>query len=216
MASLEKLKASGALGRSIRKIVGFGLGSLSFLEDEYHCSRAHAQHAAVRTMAKALKARGLGARGMNGNGNGCLELTTNGNGNGDRDLYGDSGKDSGMEVDGDEVKCYAQDPAYNDVDQALLRGIGIEPLDDPKGFLEIDEDTLVFSVSPNVPVKQVVADVQWPGAMIWNTVSLEEKEARWEKKMRDGEEFWVVSVFYPSFSICDGRNANIKRQAVYN
>ncbi len=216
VASLEKLKASGALNRSIRKIVGFGLGSLGFLEDEYHCARAHAQHAAVRTMAKALKTTGLGVRGMNGNGNECLEFTTNGNGNRDKDPSRDSSKDAGVELDDDGIKCYAQDPAYNDIDQALLRSIGIEPLDDPKGFLEIDENTLVFSVSPNVPVKQVVADVQWPGAMIWNTVSLEEKEARWEKKMRDGEEFWVVYVFYPSFSIKGKSKADIKRQAVYN
>lgn len=215
MASLEKLKASGALSKSIRKIVGFGLGSMSFLEDQYHCARAHAQHAAIRTMAKALKARGLGVRGMNGNGDECSEFTTNGNGNRDGDLDGGSGKGEGMDVDGD-IKCYAQDPAYNDVDQALLRNIGIEPLDDPKGFLEIDEDTLVFSVSPNVPVKQVVADVQWPGAMIWNTVSLEEKEARWEKKMRDGEEFWVVYVLHLSLSIIGESKANIKRQAFYN
>ncbi|KAL4786531.1 hypothetical protein BJX76DRAFT_346205 [Aspergillus varians] len=198
VGSLERLRAKGALARPVRKIVAFGLGSLSFLEDGYHCARAHAQHAAVRTMARVLGGKIGGRVNGNGIGNGCLPVTTNGHGHGDRGVNGGGVKMAGMNMDmdmdeeGDEIKCYAQDPAYNDVDQALLRDIGIEPLDDPKGFLEIDEDTLVFSVSPNVPVKQVVADVQWPGAMIWNTVSLEEKEARWEKKMRDGEEFWVV------------------------
>ncbi|KAL4919049.1 hypothetical protein BDW62DRAFT_210001 [Aspergillus aurantiobrunneus] len=198
VGSLEKLRSEVALTRPVRKIIGIGLGSLGFLEDEYHCARAHAQHAAVGTMVRVLT-RGKAGKGVNGhgygsgNGNGCLTMTTNGQSDGDRDrgLNGD-GKVAGMNVDGGGIRCYAQDPAYNDVDKALLRSIGIEPLDDPKGFLEIDEYTLVFSVSPNVPVKQVVADVQWPGAMIWNTVSFEDKEARWEKKVRDGEEFWVV------------------------
>jgi hypothetical protein len=99
------------------------------------------------------------------------------------------------------IKVYAQDPAYTDVDIALLHSIGITPLDDPKGFLEIDAETLVFSVSPNVPVKQVVADVCWPAAMIWNTVMPEEKEnVRWEKQVRGGEEFWVVYVLLLSYS----------------
>jgi hypothetical protein len=30
-------------------------------------------------------------------------------------------------------------------------------------FLEVDSNTLVISVSPNVHVKQVIADVQWLG-----------------------------------------------------
>lgn len=87
---------------------------------------------------------------------------------------------------GHEIQCFAQDPAYDSVDHALLRELGIYLLDDPKGFLEIDEETLVFSVSPNVPVKQIVADVQWPAAMIWNTVVAEEKEdARWVKRTEE-------------------------------
>ncbi|KAL4955089.1 hypothetical protein BDW69DRAFT_193524 [Aspergillus filifer] len=153
--NLEKLRRSGKLSKPVRKIVGFGLGSLSCLADEFHSMRAHAQHAAVRTMARVLS-------------NGAA--------------HSDLG----------DIRCFVQDPAYTEVDTSLLRTLGIEPLDDPKGFLEIDDETLVFSVSPNVPVKQIVADVAWPGLMVWNTVSLEEKEAQWEKKVRDGEEYWVV------------------------
>ena len=70
----------------------------------------------------------------------------------------------------DNVKCYAQDPAYNDRDKELLSSLGITPLEDPRGFLAIDQNTLVFSVSPNAPVKEIVADIQWPAAMIWDTV----------------------------------------------
>ncbi|KKK23058.1 hypothetical protein ARAM_004828 [Aspergillus rambellii] len=178
--TLERHMSTLSFSTPINKIIGFGLGTLSVLEHDYHSTRSHAQHAAIGSMVETLTRRGI---------------------NGDQ-----------------EIKCYAQDPAYNDVDQDLLRSLGIVPLDDPKGFLEIDASTLVFSVSPNIPVKQVVVDVQWPAAMIWNTVNPEENEnSRWEKQMRNGEEFWVVPYttdpdskrvrkmveHYTSVSLCD-------------
>ncbi|PWY77016.1 hypothetical protein BO70DRAFT_339585 [Aspergillus heteromorphus CBS 117.55] len=92
---------------------------------------------------------------------------------------------------GEEIQCYAQDPWYDAMDVAFLTSIGITVVNDPKGFLEIDESTLVFSVCPNVPVKQIVADVQWPGAMIWNTVCEGEETKQWRKRLSSGEEFWL-------------------------
>ncbi|PIG82461.1 hypothetical protein AARAC_004838 [Aspergillus arachidicola] len=74
-----------------------------------------------------------------------------------------------------EIKCYAQDLEYDEVDQEFLRSIGITTLKDPKGFLEVDEHGLVFSVCPDTPVKQIVTDLHWPAAMIWDTVSPSEK-----------------------------------------
>ncbi|KAL2864362.1 SRR1 family protein [Aspergillus lucknowensis] len=168
-ATLRAHLAQMKFSRPIRKIIAFGLGTLTALEDEYHAARSHAQHAAVRTMADALMKR-------------QHQRQRHHHHQPPGDLRADS------------IKCYAQDPAYTDIDTDILRSIGITPLDDPKGFLGIDADTLVFSVSPNVPVKQVVADVCWPAAMIWNTVTPEEREEekRWEKQVRNGEEFWVV------------------------
>jgi hypothetical protein len=69
------------------------------------------------------------------------------------------------------ITCYAQEPLYNHSDRELLRTIGIEAIDDPEGpegFLKVDENTLVVSISPNVPVRQIVADLVWPGAMLWD------------------------------------------------
>jgi hypothetical protein len=89
------------------------------------------------------------------------------------------------------IQYYAQDPAYTDIDKEFLKSIGITPLDDPKGFLEVDENTLVFSVSPNVPVRQIIADVQWPAAMLWNTVEPERAEkTKWEKVLVDDAWVW--------------------------
>lgn len=91
-----------------------------------------------------------------------------------------------------DVKCYAQDPAYDAVEKEVLKNVGITVLDDPKGFLEVDQNTMVISSSPNIPVKQVVADGIWPAAMIWNTVIDEgEEKTEWEKRDFDGDERWV-------------------------
>jgi hypothetical protein len=68
------------------------------------------------------------------------------------------------------VICYARDPAYDDNDKEILRSIGIESVDDPGGFLKVDENTLVISICCQKPVKQIIADVQYPGAMLWHTV----------------------------------------------
>jgi hypothetical protein len=85
-----------------------------------------------------------------------------------------------------------EDPVYDAIDKEFLRSIGITPLD-PKGFLEVDSKTLVFSVSPNVPVKQIITDVQWPGALLWDTVKPErEEKAQWTKEIMFGESMWVA------------------------
>ncbi|RDL35203.1 uncharacterized protein BP5553_07134 [Venustampulla echinocandica] len=90
------------------------------------------------------------------------------------------------ERSGRSIHCYAQEPEYNAVDKEFLETIKITPVDDPKGFLEVDANTLVISVNPNVPVKQIIADIQWPAAMLWNTVEPEEAETREWEKMESG------------------------------
>lgn len=59
--------------------------------------------------------------------------------------------------------------------------------------MEVDSNTLVFSVSPNVPVKQIVTDVQRPGGMIWDTVKSEgEESTKWAKNILSDVETWVA------------------------
>lgn len=88
---------------------------------------------------------------------------------------------------------YAQDPGYTHLDKTFLSSIGVTVLSDPKGFLEVDERTLVFSVAPDVCVRQIVADLNRPAAMVWDTVSddAEEKE-EWREEERWGEMVWVA------------------------
>ena len=92
---------------------------------------------------------------------------------------------------GREVECYAQDPENDqDVIVHFLRTIGITPLSDPKALLEIDENTFVVSVSPNIPVRQIVCDIARPRVMIWNIVKKEE-DKEWRQELIHGELMWV-------------------------
>ncbi|KAE8372326.1 hypothetical protein BDV26DRAFT_286050 [Aspergillus bertholletiae] len=68
-----------------------------------------------------------------------------------------------------EIKCYAQDPAYTEIDKSILENYGITILEDPAAFAQIDESTIVLTFAPGVPVRQLVADIARPAMMIWNT-----------------------------------------------
>jgi hypothetical protein len=89
---------------------------------------------------------------------------------------------------GHDVRCYAQDPAYSDIDKEFLKKTtGIDVIEDPKAFLEVNENTFVISVSPDVPVRQIVSDLQRPAAMLWNTVgSMEGEIQSWEEILFSG------------------------------
>ncbi|KAI1468068.1 uncharacterized protein F4812DRAFT_389317 [Daldinia caldariorum] len=62
--------------------------------------------------------------------------------------------------------CFAQDPAYLPCDKRILAEAGITVLEDPRAFLEVDDTCLVVSVDPNIPVRQIIADIARPVAII--------------------------------------------------
>lgn len=78
------------------------------------------------------------------------------------------------------LKAYCQDPAYAGTEKELLAQLDITILQDPDAFLEVDSSSVVMSICPGVPAKQIIADDQtyWPAAMIWNPIqSVEEEKA---------------------------------------
>jgi hypothetical protein len=70
-----------------------------------------------------------------------------------------------------DLRCYAQEPSYVDADKQILKSVEVTVLEDPRGFLEVDETSIVISRSPNVPVRQIVTDITRPAMMIWDKVS---------------------------------------------
>ncbi|PKX89884.1 uncharacterized protein P174DRAFT_425049 [Aspergillus novofumigatus IBT 16806] len=75
-----------------------------------------------------------------------------------------------------EVACYVQDPGYSKTDRLVLEQSDIKVLEDPEGFLEMDDASLVFSCNPNICVKEIVADIARPSILIWCTVKEEDPE----------------------------------------
>jgi hypothetical protein len=69
-----------------------------------------------------------------------------------------------------EIKCFAQDPIYTDIDEQILYEFGITVLDDPRAFLEVDSSSIVVSISPDIPIRQIVADIARPALIIWDRV----------------------------------------------
>jgi hypothetical protein len=78
---------------------------------------------------------------------------------------------------GGNVPVFLQDPAYTGNDTNLVSGLGMTVVNDPKGFLQVDTQTLVVAVHPDIPLRQVIADLAEPAAMIWKDVVPPEEEA---------------------------------------
>lgn len=70
----------------------------------------------------------------------------------------------------EDIPCYVQDPIYTDIDRLLLDTHGVQVLDDPDGFLEVDNSSLVISCGSNAPIKQIVSDIAYPAAIVWDTM----------------------------------------------
>ncbi|KAH7066692.1 hypothetical protein BKA63DRAFT_371412, partial [Paraphoma chrysanthemicola] len=55
---------------------------------------------------------------------------------------------------------FAQDPEYSSAEKAYLSDqLKINVLDDPEGFKSLTGNTFVITISPNVPVRQIVVDM---------------------------------------------------------
>jgi hypothetical protein len=62
---------------------------------------------------------------------------------------------------GNEVKLLAQDPDYTEEAKRILTEFGFEIVGNfgAGGFAEVDDDTVVFSVFVEAPLKQIIADI---------------------------------------------------------
>ncbi|KAL1902239.1 hypothetical protein Sste5346_001215 [Sporothrix stenoceras] len=151
---------------TVRKIVAFACSSMTE-EREGGSARHTVQHAMVLTVRDVLEQIQAGAADDTE-----AQLDT--------DSESDSGADDETLATKESTKtktpqpftidCFAQDPAYDAADRAVLAMEGISVLEDPYGFLAVDETTVVISVAPSVPVRQIVTDIARPAAMIWGRI----------------------------------------------
>jgi hypothetical protein len=66
------------------------------------------------------------------------------------------------------VRLLTQDPKYSNETKDMLVEIGFEVVGDygAGGFAELDDESIVFSAFANAPVKQIIADLARPAAII--------------------------------------------------
>jgi hypothetical protein len=71
------------------------------------------------------------------------------------------------QINGEKVRVLLQDPAYDALEKTVLGKLGMEIVNDPDGFLETDENTLIMAINSYVPVKEILADYTKPAVIIW-------------------------------------------------
>jgi hypothetical protein len=71
------------------------------------------------------------------------------------------------------VRLLTQDPAYSTETKVILQEIGFEVVGEygASGFADLDDETIVFSAFAAAPVKQIIADLARPAAIICNRVT---------------------------------------------
>jgi hypothetical protein len=70
------------------------------------------------------------------------------------------------------IQVLVQDPSYGRLENEVLNTIGIRAVNHPfQGFLEVDEQTAVVSIAPQIPVKQIITDISRPALIIWDAIS---------------------------------------------
>jgi hypothetical protein len=184
-AALERQLADAAahLVGHVDQIVAFGLGSLQRGNSGPEPRpRPHFQHAAMKTIAAFFGGR--------------RKTTASSALKNDVKEVGfavstSAATAAGAAVDEEAqpggVRCLIQDPWYSKIDKEFLGSMGFRVIDDPTGFLAVDGRSFVMCVAPDVPVKQIVADMRWPAGMLWNTVKPpDEDRTEWETEIFDG------------------------------
>ncbi|CAK7202955.1 hypothetical protein SEUCBS139899_005682 [Sporothrix eucalyptigena] len=159
---------------TVRKVVAFACSSMT--EEREGGSARHAvQHAMILTVRDVLEQVQAGTEGDGVSPASESDFETNL----EADLTTDETTDETATKEATTnrktarpitVECFAQDPAYDAADRTVLAMEGISVLEDPYGFLAVDETSVVISVAPSVPVRQIVADIARPAAMIWGRI----------------------------------------------
>ena len=139
----------------VKNLVGLAFHSLR--PDTGHFQNSARQHSIFLTLRDFFNSRAANSNSVN---------------NGD-DKNSDASRNN-------LVECTVQDPAYIEADKEILAGEDIKVVEDPHAFLQIDDDSAIISVYPNVPVKEIVADIARPAFILWCYDSRRE-ETSWTK-----------------------------------
>ncbi|KAK6083946.1 hypothetical protein SCUP515_01642 [Seiridium cupressi] len=92
------------------------------------------------------------------------------------------------------LPVFVQDPDYSSEHREMLRDAGMEVVGGygSLAFTYVDDETVVLTCAPDIPVRQIVADIARPAAMIWDPeLSVGGEERGWEVEIVNGEKIYV-------------------------
>lgn len=69
-----------------------------------------------------------------------------------------------------KIPCFIQDPGNTSVDKEVLPKFDMTVVDDGDAFINVDEQSVWLSIGPDIPVKEVIADIARPAVVIWTLV----------------------------------------------
>lgn len=64
------------------------------------------------------------------------------------------------------MRCYTQDLVHEDANCGELEELDMTVLDHPRGFLNLNESTVVFSVELGAVIRWIVADIVFPALIM--------------------------------------------------
>ncbi|KAL8758537.1 MAG: hypothetical protein Q9184_003890 [Pyrenodesmia sp. 2 TL-2023] len=70
------------------------------------------------------------------------------------------------------IRCFMQDPMLIELDVEFLATLGIEAINDPEGFIAVDETTLVYATRAYDFIYRKLSQATWPAALICDSLQL--------------------------------------------
>ncbi len=68
-----------------------------------------------------------------------------------------------------DLDIAAFDPEYTEAEERILNTKGITPSTHPvRGFLEVNDSTVLISIAGEMPTKQIISDISKPAILIWD------------------------------------------------
>ena len=72
---------------------------------------------------------------------------------------------------GPDFQGFAQDRGWQYIGKSDYQIPKVTMLPDPFGILEVDETTVVIAINPDIPVRQIIADIARPAVLLWRKLA---------------------------------------------
>ena len=67
-------------------------------------------------------------------------------------------------------------------------------IDDPRAFLEVDEASVVIALAPDIPARQIIADLTRPAILLWDNVVNSDTNQFWQVTLNSSTLCYTLSL----------------------